>query len=33
MSFCIFLDGVHVTHCNSNTVALQPFFALKRELI
>jgi len=27
--FLYFLDGLNVTHCYSNTVALQPFIALK----
>jgi len=32
LKICLFLyfsDGIHVTHCYSNTVALQPFIALK----
>jgi len=24
--FFVFLDGIHVTHCYSNTVAIQPLF-------
>jgi len=27
--FLYFLDGLHVTHCYSNTVAVQPFIAVK----
>jgi len=25
----VFLDGIHVTHCYRNAVAIRPFFALK----
>jgi len=25
LSYCIFLDGIHVTHCCSNAVAIHPF--------
>jgi len=24
----LFLDGIHITHCYSNTVAIQPCFSL-----
>jgi len=27
--YFVFLDGIHVIHCYSNTMALQPFVALK----
>jgi len=29
LPFLYILDGIHVTHCYSNTVALIPFIALK----